>query len=188
MKQLHIEEMGLKYDIDNRGFLQVNNDIKKLIYEHILNEISSEDIVIDAYSGAGLLTSIVAKKAQKAIGIEINKSASKSAENMAKFNNLHNTIFYNNDIKDKIDECLIAYPNSVLILDPTRSGCDDVVIDKIISNNLPKKIIYLSCNVATLSRDLQKLKDHYEICFVNGYDMFPNTKHVETLVCLQRRV
>ena len=166
----------------------MNNDVKKSIYLKILECVDKGDIVIDSYSGAGLLSSIIAKKCKKVIGIEINSSSSKSAKLLAKNNNLHNTMFYNDDVKNRISECLDNNPDSVLILDPARSGCEDVVLEKILASNLPKKIIYLSCNVATLARDLLKLKSMYDISFIEGYDMFPNTKHIETLVCLQRRV
>jgi len=187
LEKLHIEEFGLKYNVDNRGFLQVNDDVKKFIYEKIISEINADDYVIDAYSGAGLLSSIIAKKAKHVVGIEINSSASKSARELAKINGLHNTKFYNSDVKNVISQCLSEYNHSVLILDPARSGCEDVVLEKILSSNLPKKIIYLSCNVATLSRDLLKLKRKYNIVEIIPYDMFPNTKHVETLVVLERK-
>jgi 23S rRNA (uracil1939-C5)-methyltransferase len=185
---IEIEEFGLKYTIDNRGFLQVNNEIKKEIYAQILEWIGSTDNVIDAYGGAGLLSGIISKKCKSVVGIEINKSASKSAQNMSKINGLHNTVFITDDVKNRISECLNQNIDSVLILDPARSGCEDVVLDKILESNLPKKIIYLSCNVATLARDLIKLKDYYSVASSIGYNMFPNTKHIETLVCLQRRV
>lgn len=185
LEQLNIEEYGLKYKIDNRGFLQVNKDIKSIIYDKILSEVDSQDNVIDAYSGAGLLSAIIAKKCKNVIGIEINASASKSAQELAKINNLHNIKFYNADVKNKISDCLEMYDNTVLVLDPARSGCEDIVLDKILSANLPKKIIYLSCNVATLARDLLKLKENYKITEIIPYDMFPNTKHVETLVVLE---
>ena len=188
IENIEIEEFGLKYSIDNRGFLQVNNEIKKEIYSQILEWISDTDNVIDAYSGAGLLSGIISKKCKSVIGIEINQSASKSAQNMSKFNGLHNTMFVCDDVKNRIAECLNQNSDPVLILDPARSGCESVVLDKILESNLPKKIIYLSCNVATLARDLIKLKNYYTITSSIGYNMFPNTKHIETLVCLQRRV
>lgn len=186
LKKLNIDENGIKYNIDNRGFLQVNNEIKSMIYDKILNEIDAQDNVIDAYSGAGLLSAILAKKCKNVVGIEINTSASKSAQELAKINNLHNIKFYNADVKNKISDCLEMYDNTVLVLDPARSGCEDIVLDKILSANLPKKIIYLSCNVATLARDLLKLKENYKITEIIPYDMFPNTKHVETLVVMNR--
>lgn len=189
IEKLEFDEFGIKYSVDNRGFLQVNNEVKKEIYNRILSEINISDCVIDAYSGAGLLTCIMAKKSKFAVGIEINNSSHKSALNMADFNCLHNTMFINNDVKNAVSEMLDKYPNSVLVLDPARSGCDESVLQKILSSvHQPKKIIYLSCNVATLARDLIKLTSFYEIKNVILYDLFPNTKHVETLVCMQRRI
>lgn len=186
LQALNLNEFGIGYNLDNRGFLQINNVIKEAAYNKILDNIQSTDIVIDAYGGAGLLSSIIAKKCKKVVGIEINASASKSAQEMAKINNLHNTMFINADVKDVISEILDDNPNCVLVLDPTRSGCEDIVLDKILASNLPKKIIYLSCNVATLARDINKLNSYYDISSVIALDMFPNTKHVETLVVINR--
>ena len=107
---------------------------------------------------------------------------------MAQINDLHNIKFLCNDVKNELAKCLKQYRDSVLVLDPTRSGCESVVIDQILSSNLPKMIIYLSCNVATLARDLQKLQLQYDISYIGAYDMFPNTKHVETLVVLKRKI
>ena len=77
-----------------------------------------------------------------------------------------------------------------LILDPARSGCGKAVLDflKDKSANLPASIVYVSCNLATLKRDLAQICHNYKITYVRGVDMFPNTKHIETIVCLQKQV
>ena len=191
IEKLEIEEFGVKYSVDNRGFLQVNNELKVKLYNAVLNEINTEDVVIDGYSGAGLLSAIMAKKCKQVIGIEINESASNSAKLLAKNNNLKNMECITSDIKNCIGKVLCKFDTCVVVLDPARSGCDSSVINCLISeNNLKKisKIIYVSCNPSTLARDLEKLKDYYTIKSVIPYNMFPQTKHIETLVCLQRRV
>lgn len=186
LKFLTITEFGVCYKVDNMGFLQVNNDIKKLIYESILNEVDKGDIVIDAYAGAGLLTSIISRKAKCVVGIEINKSASNSAKKLLEENNIENVKFICGDVSDFISRNINK--ECVIILDPPRSGCERKVIDKIIGNsNNVKKIIYLSCDHATLSRDLKILKEKFEVITIQPYDMFPNTRHVETLVVLERK-
>ena len=191
IENLNIEEYGIKYSVDNRGFLQVNNALKEKLYNAVLNEIKSDDIVIDGYSGAGLLSAIIAKKCRQVIGIEINESASNSAKLLAKNNNLNNMECITSDIKNCIAKVLSRYEKCVVVLDPARSGCDSSVLECLISkDNLNKisKIIYISCNPATLARDLETLKDYYNITSVVPYNMFPQTKHIETLVCLQGRV
>lgn len=188
--KLEIEEFGIKYSLDNRGFLQVNNQLKEKLYNAVLEEINSEDIVVDGYSGAGLLSAIIAKKCRQVIGIEINESASNSAKLLAKNNGLNNMECITSDIKNCIGKVLSRYEKCVVVLDPARSGCDSSVIECLISeSNLNKisKIIYVSCNPATLARDLEKLKEYYTIKSVTPYNMFPQTKHVETLVVLKKK-
>ncbi len=190
IESLKIEEFGVKYSIDNRGFLQVNNELKEKLYSAVLDEISAEDVVIDGYSGAGLLSAIMAKKCKQVIGIEINESASNSAKFLAKNNDLKNMECITSDIKNCIGKVLDRFGRCVVVLDPARSGCSRSVIDCLISqNNLKKisKIVYVSCNPATLGRDLEILKDYYTIKSITPFNMFPQTKHIETLVCLHRQ-
>lgn len=195
LTQLNLNEFGIEYSLDNRGFLQVNTKVKNAIYQDLLEDIVQEDVVIDAYSGAGLLTAIISKKCKIAIGIEINKSASSSAKELIMANNIHNIEFCNADVKEVLGDYLQKYKNSVLILDPPRSGCEceviDIILDtkdnslyKDLSDCRPRKIIYISCNPATLARDLGKLKRDYNIQKVISYEMFPQTCHIENLVIL----
>jgi len=185
LKNLEIEEFGIKYQVDNRGFMQVNDEIKAKLYEQVLEEIRDRDHVIDCYSGAGLMSAIVSKKCKSVVGIEINESASKSAKALAKDNNLGNVYFLTGDVKKCIDNVL-EESKDVIILDPPRSGCERVVLEKIISNKI-KKIIYISCDPATLARDIGILKYKYDIKKVIPWDMFPQTKHVETLCVLEHK-
>ena len=186
LKYLSIKEFGVEYKLDNRGFLQVNNEIKRLIYESILNEICKGDNVIDAYGGAGLLSAIISKKAKFVISIEINKSASSSAKKLIEENNIKNLKCICGDVKDYIDKYLLD--EAVVILDPPRSGCDKSVVLSLLNNtDKIKKIIYLSCDHATLARDLKLLSGKFSISYIQPYDMFPNTKHIETLVVLEKK-
>ena len=188
MRSLSFNEFGIKYDIDNRGFLQVNDVAKHELYQVIINKINSDDVVVDAYSGAGLLSAIISKKCKFVTAIEINKSASMSAKNLAKTNNITNINFVCGDVKDNLGQALEIGKNQVVVLDPPRSGCDKIVLETILQNiQSVKKIIYVSCNPATLARDLNILKNNFDIESVQPIDMFPQTKHVETLVILERK-
>ena len=189
LKQLNLNEFGIDYSIDNLGFLQVNNDIKKLLYTEVLNNINNSQNVIDAYSGAGLLSAIVSKKSKEVVAIEINKSACNSANNLIRKNNISNLKIVNADAGQAIKQYIDSLKNSVVILDPTRQGCCQSVLDAIINSNenMPSKIIYVSCNLATLARDLNILKEKYTVSLVKGYDMFYLSKHVETLVVLNKK-
>lgn len=187
LEKLAIEEFGINYSVDNLGFLQVNNQMKEKMYSRVLEELDNNTNIIDAYSGAGLLSAIVSKKAKSVVGIEINKSASRSATRLTRVNNINNIKFINDDIVNALDEVVDGVQNVSVILDPPRSGCDRRVCNKLIDkyDNI-NKIIYISCNPATLARDLEILCAKFKIKSVTPYDLFPQTKHIETLVVLDR--
>lgn len=187
LEKLEIEEFGIKYSVDNLGFLQVNNQMKEKMYNRVLEELDSDTNIIDAYSGAGLLSAIVSKKAKSVVGIEINKSASQSATMLSRVNNIKNIRFINDDTLNAIDEVIEGVQNVSIILDPPRSGCDSRVCNKLVNkyDNI-NKIIYISCNPATLARDLEILCTRFTVKSVTPYDLFPQTKHIETLVVLDK--
>jgi len=182
IEYIKLHEFGIDYVIDNRGFLQINNDIKAYMYNKVLDCINVDDTVIDAYSGAGLLSAIIAKKCKNVVGIEINMSASQSAIKLCNNNNINNVNFICGDVGLNLNKYLNNA--NVVVLDPPRAGCDDNVISELINANGLQKIIYISCDSATLSRDLAKLCQTYKIKEIVPMDMFPQTKHVETLVVL----
>ncbi len=193
LKEIELCEYEIKYTINNASFMQINNHIKHAIYDKVLSEISANDVVIDAYSGAGLLTAIMSKKCKFAYGIEIVEPAVKSADNLTKINNLHNIKNICGDTTKELPKLvknLKKDDNVIVVLDPPRKGCDKAVMNTIASVK-PNKILYISCNPSTLARDLYNLCEitsDYEIKYIIPYDMFPNTKHVETLCCLQLKM
>ena len=181
---------GVFTQIHPAGFFQVNDFIRKQMYEkvaHVLQNLST-DIIIDAYSGAGILTSFFSSYAKKVYGIEINKQAHDSAVMLAKNNDIQNMFPICGDVKEKIGSILSSHTNEkiALVLDPPRSGCDKSVIECINSNAGIENLVYISCNPATLARDLALLTS-YEILSVTPYDMFPQTVNIETLVILKRK-
>ena len=185
-------EFGINYSINNASFLQVNDDIKKKMYQCIFDE-SANSVVIDAYSGAGLLSAILAKSAKKVYGIEIVSEATKLADRLKEKNRIENLININGDCAEKLPLLLKELNNDekqnlTIVLDPPRKGCDKRVLEAILSVS-PKKIIYMSCDPSTLARDLHILleKDNYSIKFIQPYDMFPQTKHGEVLTVLEIR-
>lgn len=186
-----MKDNGIEYNITNASFLQVNNFIKDKIYSKVLDNIASDDVVIDAYSGAGLLTAMVAKNCKKAYGIEIVSPAVDSANALKESNKVYNMQNICGDCAEELPKLIsIINDKCVVILDPPRKGCDDKVIYAI-SKALPHKIIYISCDHATLARDLHNLMTYtnngYIVNEVQPYDMFPQTKHVETVVCMERK-
>ena len=132
-----------------------------------------------------MLSAILAKHAGKVIGVEIEKEATKNADNLKKKNNLYNLANRNGDCAEVIPELAKELKGDFsIVVDPPRKGLDEKVVQSFLDAE-PEKIVYLSCNPSTLARDLEKLCGKYEIEFVQPYDMFPQTANVETLVCLK---
>lgn len=184
--ELEIKENGIHYSVPNDSFLQVNNDIRNKIYNYVLNNISSSDIIVDLYSGAGVLTSMLSKKAKHVYGIEIVESAVNSANNLMKANGINNVTNICGDANielEKITKQLNG--NYTIVVDPPRKGLGEDVVNQL-CNLTPQKIVYISCNPATLSRDLKGLSNKYEILSITPFDMFPQTKHLETVVVLNK--
>ena len=187
VNELEFNEFKVKYAVDNRSFLQVNNEVKNKIYSKIIEVVGNENYVIDAYSGAGLLSSILAKNCGNVYGVEIVKEATENANKLKKLNNLNNLTNINGDCAVIIPELIKKQNNDfTVVIDPPRKGIDKSVLDAL-TLALPSKIVYLSCNPATLARDLLTLKDYYNINFIQPYDMFPQTANVETLVSLSKK-
>ncbi len=189
-QEIELNEFGINYSVNIMSFLQVNNEIKSELYKQILDYIDDNDFVFDAFSGAGLLSAILSKKCRGVVGIEINKFAHNIANDLKDKNNLKNLNNICGDANVILPKLCKSYKNSVLILDPARSGCGKEMVDFLsnIHDYLPKSIVYVSCNLATLQRDLNEIKNNYLIKQVKIWDMFPQTKHIESLVYLQRRV
>ena len=178
--------LGLTFEISASSFFQINPEQVEKLYAIALNliDFSKNEVVLDAYSGVGTIGLIASRNAKKVISVEINKSASKNAIENAKRNNISNIEFYCADAGDfikKYDDAI-----DVLIMDPPRSGSDETFLSTVINKKI-KKIVYISCNPETLSRDLLFLSNYYVVNFVQPVDMFPMTSHVETIVGLYRK-
>ncbi len=205
----YTEEFGIKYPVNVQSFMQVNNYVKSKLYSSVIDLINADQntVVIDAYCGAGLMTAMLAKNAKMAYGIEIIREAVDAGNELAKQNGLESKV------KNICAPCEEELPKLIaklkaendkisVVLDPPRKGCDKKVLDAILTAN-PDKIVYVSCSPQTLARDLgvltgtliydgNELKKStnvdavYQIEKVQPYDMFPQTKHVETVVCLTK--
>ena len=177
------ELLGLKFKVSPASFFQVNPGQAERLYQRALDlaELTGQETVLDAYSGVGTLALVFARKAKKVIGIESVKEAVRDARENAQINGLFNTEF----IGSPVETAIASFEKiDVAILNPPRKGCEKSVIEKI--NRLkPKRLLYISCDPATLARDL-KLLEGYEIVEIQPFDMFPQTAHVETLVSLKR--
>ena len=178
---------GIRYNISNASFSQVNDEVRNRLYLSVLEQIENNDIVVDAYSGAGLLSAILSTKAKHCYGIEIIKEATLSADKLKKDNNIKNLTNINGDCAKELPALVskLKKEDFCVVLDPPRKGCDPKVISAL-KETKPKKIIYVSCNPQTLARDLALLTENnnYNLTLVQPFDMFPQTSHVETLAVL----
>lgn len=187
VKNISANILGVNIELSPMSFFQVNYDIMTKIYSKVQSVIEKTDSVIDAYSGAGLMSALIAQKAKHVYGIEIVPDATKNADALKFRNNIKNLTNINGDISIILPKLVEEDKNiDVLVLDPPRKGIDEVVLNTILSVK-PNKIIYVSCNPATLARDLKVLSEAYDMVEVEPYDMFPQTAHVETFALLERK-
>ncbi|MEX0685650.1 MAG: 23S rRNA (uracil(1939)-C(5))-methyltransferase RlmD [Balneolales bacterium] len=175
------------YEIDANTFFQTNTLQAERLYSvaKTYAEIKENDVVYDLYCGLGSLSLFVSPEAQKVVGIELNeKSINKARENALK-NEVDNCVFELGDIKDTFSDELIGRHGKpdVILTDPPRPGMHPQVIEKLLELEIPR-IVYVSCNSATLSRDLDMLREKYDVLEVQPVDMFPQTYHIETVAKL----
>lgn len=184
----NIEETicGLVFKVSPASFFQVNPAQAEQLYAKALElaELSGKEIVLDAYCGVGTLSLIFAPKAKQVIGVEFVKAAIVDAKENARLNKISNARFVSADAAQFIHTLSKA---DLVLLNPPRKGCDPRFLEGIAKTGA-KKLIYISCDPATLARDLAYLKNlGYEADIAQPFDMFPQTAHVETLVRLHKR-
>ena len=177
---IHDKIGGLKFNISARSFFQVNTAQAEVLYKIARDfaNLRGLESVIDAYCGTGTISLFVAKKARKVIGVEVVSSAVADAKKNARENNIRNAEFIVGDVVKVLPKISDA---DVVIVDPPRAGCDKKVLETFAAMR-PDKIIYVSCNPATLARDLNILDAlGYRTKKIQPVDMFPFTSHVESV-------
>lgn len=176
-----------KFKISPLSFYQVNPVQAEKLYKLGVEmaEITKQDIVFDLYCGIGTISLFMSKYAKKVYGVEIVKEAVDMARENAIANNVKNTEFYAGDVEEVLDDLINKKDivADVVMFDPPRKGLDQKSINNI-KKIKPKKVIYISCNPATLIRDLKLFEDEYKIIKIIPVDMFPWTAHVETVTVL----
>lgn len=175
------------FKISPHSFYQVNPVQAEKLYSIGVEaaNINKEDVVFDLYCGIGTISLFMAKYAKKVYGVEIVEQAIKDAKENAKINNIKNTEFIAGDTKLILDD-LINNKNiipNVVMVDPPRKGLDNRSVENILKI-MPNRFVYISCNPATLVRDLAKFEEMYEIKSIQPVDMFPFTAHVECVAVM----
>jgi 23S rRNA (uracil1939-C5)-methyltransferase len=181
---------GVRYRVSPASFFQVNSEMVGWIFRFLQPGLAPDRTIVDLYCGAGTFAIFFASRGARVVGIEENPAAVREARENAALNNVQDRVRFvegrvegavaNKDGKQALEEAQIVF------LDPPRKGSDEATLDAIANAKVPN-LWYLSCNPATLARDLSYLaKRGYALGVVQPFDMFPQTGHVETLVTLHK--
>ncbi|MBQ1741047.1 MAG: 23S rRNA (uracil(1939)-C(5))-methyltransferase RlmD [Erysipelotrichaceae bacterium] len=186
-EKIEVKSLNYELELSPQAFFQLNHKQAEQIYKDAAALIKEKQkLIIEGYCGIGTISLAMHDKAEKIIGIEIIEKAIKDAKDNAKKNKVENVEFRCGDAAKEIRKIVEKEKADVIVVDPPRTGLDDELLKTLLKSKA-KQIIYISCNPSTLGKDLYILKKEYEIHLVRGYDMFPNTPLVETLVELVRR-
>lgn len=189
-EEIHDDKIGdLTFEISPQSFFQINSLQTPRLYKLAIDQagLTKDDLIVDAYSGIGTIGLSAAKYVKEVRGVEVVKAAVKDAKNNARLNQIHNAKYY----VGKAEELMPKWApeglkTDVIFVDPPRKGLTKEFIDATVKTG-PKKVVYISCNPATLVRDMQILMEAgYTTDLVSPVDMFPQTPHVESVTVLER--
>ena len=188
-KDTIVDKIGdVRFEISARSFYQVNPIQTEVLYKQALDyaQLTGNERVIDAYCGIGSISLFLAQQAGQVMGVEIVEQAIEDAKRNAELNGLTNTYFEAGPAEEVIPRWYKEGKEAdVLVVDPPRKGCDEALLNTIIEQK-PKRVVYVSCNPATLARDLRILEDGgYKTQEVQPVDMFPHTTHCEAVAWLE---
>lgn len=180
--------LGNEYKISHKSFYQVNPEQTEALYTKAIKiaELKKSDTVMDAFCGIGTIGLSLAGDVNKVIGLESVKAAIEDAKDNALRNHINNAEFHLGKVEDIIGK-FKKESVDVLFIDPPRKGCKREFLDAVLTMGI-KKIVYISCNVSTLARDLNVIvSDSYIIKSVTPFDMFPQTSHIESVTLLEKQ-
>ena len=176
---------NIKYKLYPNTFFQLNTDQALVLNDIVLKKLklSRKEKVLDIYCGVGFISLYIAHMSKEVVGIEYEKASIKAANENAELNKIKNTRFYCGDAA-KVAKTLFEKESfDAVVLDPPRTGLDNDMIDVLLENEV-KKIIYVSCNPATLAKNLDRLGSKYNVNSIDLLDMFPGTAHIESITTL----
>lgn len=186
----HLIELcgGLRFQIHPTPFFQIHTEQVEAVItllQQTLN-LQGTETIIDAYCGIGTLSLPLAQRVQRVIGLEVHPESVRQARMNAALNQITNAEFLDGSVETLLAQ--VQTPPDIVLLDPPRRGCDSSVLEQLHRLG-PDRIVYMSCNPATLARDLQQLcgTGVYQMTRIQPADFFPQTSHVETLAVLKNR-
>jgi len=177
---------NFEFEISANSFFQTNTPGAEILYEKVKEfaGLSGKETVIDLYSGTGTIPVFLSANAGLITGLEIVESAVLDAKKNCRTNGISNCTFILGDIRESLSK--ISKKPDVMIIDPPRAGMHKDVVRQV-ADMAPRRIVYVSCNPATLARDLYMLREFYEVEEVQPVDMFPHTWHIESVARLKKR-
>ena len=189
-KETIVEKLGdLQFNLLPTSFFQLNLKQTEVLYDNVIKygKFRGDERVLDAYCGVGTIGTWISKYVKEVKGIDNNKEAIINANANVKLNNIKNAEYYCGDVLRRLEELKQKgwYPD-VIVVDPPRMGMDIRLLNYLQKNPV-KKIIYVSCNPATLAKNCNHLQKQYHILQVQCLDMFPQTSNVESIVCMEKR-
>ena len=186
-ESIELKVLDYKIKLHPKAFFQLNKDQAEAIYKKV-RSLAAEHVgvAVEAYCGIGIMSMMLNDICDEVIGIEIDRNAVESARDNVRENRIRNVSFICNDASKEIVRIVKKKKVDLLVVDPPRTGLDDDFI-KCINKSGIQKIIYVSCNPATLARNIKDLSTRYRVIHIIPYDMFPNTPHVEAICVLQRK-
>jgi 23S rRNA (uracil1939-C5)-methyltransferase len=182
-----IDRIGsFEFEISANSFFQTNTPGAAKLYDTVKRyaDLDGSETVVDLYSGTGTIPILLSDVASEVIGLEMAPSAIADAENNCRHNQVKNCWFIPGDIRETLP--LMSRRPDVLVIDPPRAGMHPDVAKQVLTL-LPERIVYVSCNPATLARDLILLKEAYRVEEVQPVDLFPHTYHIESVARLVKK-
>ena len=173
------------FEISANSFFQTNTQSAAMLYDVVKDYagLTGNEIVVDLYCGTGTIAICLSKDCWQVIGIEINAGAINDAARNCELNEIDNCRFIQGDIAEGLDR--ISEIPDVVIIDPPRIGMHKSIVKQVLAM-APPRIVYVSCNPATLARDLNMMAEGYRVCEVQPVDMFPHTFHIEAVAKLEK--
>lgn len=182
---LHDRIGELVFEVSANSFFQTNTAGAARLYDVVKGfaRLDGSQTVVDLYCGTGTIALCLASEARQVVGIELNAGAVADARRNAAANGIGNCTFVAGDVRDVIDA--VEHRPDVLVIDPPRAGLHPNVVRQVADAGAGR-IVYVSCNPATLARDLALFEQHYQVCEIQPVDMFPHTAHIEAVARLER--
>jgi tRNA (uracil-5-)-methyltransferase len=195
-KDIISEYVGnFKFQFPASSFFQNNNSILPLVTSYVRENIVSPSTgeapkyLVDTYCGSGLFAITCSQASESVIGVEISKESVSYAQKNAEMNEIKNASFILGQAEKIFEKVKTPPQHTSIIIDPPRKGCDNAFLDQLLEFK-PSKIVYVSCNVHSQARDIEYLLTSdegkkYKIDSIKGFDFFPQTHHVESVVVLR---